>query len=292
MSGHDRPAAIDPLLRPDLLAAWQLTEASLLADTHTSRLYRVRRTDGTTAVLKLLKPEGRHERAGFAYLAWRDGLGAVRLLAQEEDACLLDDAGAQSLADLHEKEGDRTATPILCQILPLLHAPSPEPPPADLVPLERHFQSLFALADQDGPHRDMARWAARGVQDLIAGQTRPIPLHGDLHHGNVLKGADGDWRVIDPQGLIGDPAYEVANVFGNPSGAHLFAPERVAVLAEAFAPVLECSALRVLRFAGAHAMLSIAWSLDRPDDADALENIRERSAVAGLVRSLIEQQSV
>lgn len=285
-------ATDDPLLRPDLLSAWRLHSLNLLADTHTSRIYRVQRDDGKGAVIKLLKPEGRHERAGFAYLAWRNGLGAVRVLEQDNEACLLEDAGAESLANLHKSEGDRAATPILCQLLPLLHAPSPQPPPADLVSLEQHFHSLFELAEQAGPHREMACWAAAEARELLSRQTRSIPLHGDLHHDNVFKGKDGVWRVIDPQGLIGDPAYEVANIFGNPGGSHLFASERVARLADDFAPMLECSPLTVLRFAGVHAMLSIAWSLHRPETPETVENIRERTTVARHLRSLIEQQSV
>lgn len=292
MNMDTRSAPDDPMLRADLLADWRLHAPHLLADTHSSRLYRVRRADGSSAVLKQLKPEGLRERAGFAYLAWRDGLGAVRLLEQTDDAGLLDDAGTQSLADLHKAKGDEAATPILCQLLPLLHAPSDRPPPPDLIPLERHFRSLFHLAEQEGPHREMAIWAARQARDLLDHQTRQIPLHGDLHHDNVMLGADGIWRIIDPQGLIGDPAYEVANIFGNPGGAHLFEPARVVRLAEAFAPVLECDPLKLLRHAGAHAMLSTAWSLDEPHNPNAADNIRERLAVAGFIRSLIEQQSV
>jgi streptomycin 6-kinase len=28
-------------------------------------------------------------------------------------------------------------------------------------------------------------------------------LHGDLHHSNILASGDGEWKVIDPQGVIG-----------------------------------------------------------------------------------------
>jgi streptomycin 6-kinase len=287
MSMDTQAAHDDPHLRADLLTLWRLQSPDLIADTHSSRLYRVRRADGSSAILKQLKPEGHHERAGFAYLAWREGHGTVRLLAQQDDACLLEDAGTQSLAALHKAEGDEAATPILCRLLPMLHAPSDRPFPQDLTTLERHFRCLFELAEQDGPHREMAIWAAAEARDLLTHQTRQIPLHGDLHHDNVLKGADGIWRVIDPHGLIGDPAYEVANIFGNPGGPHLFAPERVAALAEVFAPVLDCSPLRVLRFAGVHAAVSIAWSLRPPQSPEAAENIRERAAVAGFIRSLI-----
>lgn len=288
MSESERYGDDDGVISRDLVEAFDIEKAHRLADTPTSRVFRVTRRGGSPAILKQLKAEGRHERLGFAYLGWRNGLGAVRLLAQIEDACLLEDAGIQSLANLHASAGDAAATEVLCALLKLLHAPSPMAPPAELLPLERHFKSLFDLADNHGPYQPLAGWAATEAKRLLSHQTRQIPLHGDLHHDNVLQGKDGLWRAIDPQGLIGDPAYEVANVFGNPSGPHLFEPARVERLAASFAPVLGCSPRRVLGFAGVHAMLSVAWSLSGPESDGAVTNIRERLAVATAIRSLIE----
>jgi streptomycin 6-kinase len=34
-------------------------------------------------------------------------------------------------------------------------------------------------------------------------------LHGDLHFNNILLGGDGRYTIIDPQGLIGDPVFDV-----------------------------------------------------------------------------------
>jgi streptomycin 6-kinase len=34
-------------------------------------------------------------------------------------------------------------------------------------------------------------------------------LHGDLHHDNILLGNDGEYIIIDPKGVIGDPIFDV-----------------------------------------------------------------------------------
>lgn len=48
---------------------------------------------------------------------------------------------------------------------------------------------------------------------------------GDLHHDNILQNSDdearysfsdGGWLVIDPKGVIGEQAYEVAAFIRNP----------------------------------------------------------------------------
>jgi len=50
---------------------------------------------------------------------------------------------------------------------------------------------------------------------MLAGIVERVPLHGDLHFRNVLF--DGaEWRLIDPKGVMGPPAYDLANLFINP----------------------------------------------------------------------------
>lgn len=42
-------------------------------------------------------------------------------------------------------------------------------------------------------------------------------MHGDLHQDNVIFDAsDGNWKVIDPFGVIGDPVYEFTPFMTNP----------------------------------------------------------------------------
>jgi streptomycin 6-kinase len=41
-------------------------------------------------------------------------------------------------------------------------------------------------------------------------------LHGDLHHWNVLQRGSAEWVMIDPVGVVGDPALDVARWMHNP----------------------------------------------------------------------------
>lgn len=61
----------------------------------------------------------------------------------------------------------------------------------------------------DTPHR--------GLRDqLLSTSPAPVFLHGDLHHENILQGQGSDHWVIDPKGLVGDPAFEAAAWLRNP----------------------------------------------------------------------------
>jgi streptomycin 6-kinase len=49
-------------------------------------------------------------------------------------------------------------------------------------------------------------------------------LHGDLHQENILLHGP-DWKLIDPKGLMGDPAYEPAAFLRNPVHAIHLMPD-------------------------------------------------------------------
>lgn len=54
-------------------------------------------------------------------------------------------------------------------------------------------------------------WLVRALaylNDLSASTHRPILLHGDLHHDNILRHQHA-WVVIDPKGIIGDLHFDV-----------------------------------------------------------------------------------
>lgn len=57
--------------------------------------------------------------------------------------------------------------------------------------------------------------ASKYFAELNNETVKPVLLHGDLHHDNILSGQHG-WRVIDPHGYIGHPAAEVGALFRNP----------------------------------------------------------------------------
>lgn len=43
-------------------------------------------------------------------------------------------------------------------------------------------------------------------------------LHGDFHHDNILLGHDGEYKIIDPKGVIGDPVFDVPRFILNEFG--------------------------------------------------------------------------
>lgn len=85
-----------------------------------------------------------------------------------------------------------------------------------MLPLIDWFEELWPLATTDARLARCAEVARR----LLADQTAVVPLHGDLHHGNVLDFGGGDRRVIDPKRLVGVRVFDYANIFCNPDLDH------------------------------------------------------------------------
>ncbi|GAA4111588.1 aminoglycoside phosphotransferase family protein [Aminobacter aganoensis] len=245
-------------------ARWNVTDPQLIAETFSSRIWKVRRADGTPAVVKALKPfdDVADEIRGAHYLSWRGGMGAVRLLGFEGHDMLLEYAGDRLLTDELNEHGDRHATDIANEVMARLLSPSDTPPPADLQPLRERYASLFkkAKADLDAAAGSPYVEAATIAERLLSNPHELHVLHGDLHHDNILLGERG-WLVIDPKGLIGDPAFDAANLFYNPLYRHDLSldPERVAYMAETFARTLGQRPDAILDHAIAWGCLSASW---------------------------------
>ena len=215
-------------------------------------------------MLKMLKPSS-DERRAAAWLRYIDGDGAVRLYESDESALLLERAdGPRSLTAMVAANGDDQTAEILADTVAKLHAPRSGHIPPRLTPLQEWFSSLYA---HESATPLLGRCAAV-ARKLLANARDVAPLHGDLHHGNVLDGGERGWLAVDPKALIGERAYEIANLLGNPwpHGEIVHNTERMQRLARLYAGRLGLDPRRVLAFAFAHAGLSASWDMDDGND--------------------------
>lgn len=204
-------------------AHWNVSDPELIAETFSSRIWKVRLADGGPAIVKALKPfdDVGDELRGAHYLGWRNGVGAVRLLQFEGHDMMLEYAGDRLLTTELNEHGDRHATDIANEVMARLISPSDTPPPADLQPLGERYASLFkkARAERDAGTKSLYVEAAGIAERLLSDPHDIRVLHGDLHHDNILLGERG-WLAIDPKGLLGDPGFDAANLFYNPLYRH------------------------------------------------------------------------
>jgi streptomycin 6-kinase len=213
-------------------------------------------------------------------MEWWEGIGAARVLARDPDALLMERAiGGACLADMARTGRDDEACRVLCAVAARLHAPRSKPLP-DLVPLTRWFRELEPAA---ALHGGILTRCAETARALLAEPAEPVVLHGDLHHGNVLDFGARGWLAIDPKRLIGERAFDYANIFTNPD---LDDPSRpVATLPGRFQRrlevVVEAAGLErrhLLRWILAWTGLSAVWYLGDGDPAYTDLHIAELAA--------------
>ena len=105
------------------------------------------------------------------------------------------------------------------------------------------------------------------VRDFFIENHKPVLMHGDFHHFNILSSERG-WLIIDPKGVIGPACYEVGPLLINPWG-DLFGKDyrsmtrrRIDILHERLGFEHE----RIREWGLAHAILSAWWSIEDHTD--------------------------
>jgi streptomycin 6-kinase len=145
--------------------------------------------------------------------------------------------------------------------------------PAELHPLRRWMRALFAWPlDSQRIPRDLIEHAQQIAESLLASSRRSVLLHGDFQHHNVLRRANGDWVIIDPKGVYGDPGFEIAAWMYNPPGVteredYLdIAKRRI----EIWSAVTGLPRAELTAWAFVGAVLSTCWSAAEPAPEDWL----------------------
>ncbi|TRW97491.1 APH(6) family putative aminoglycoside O-phosphotransferase [Paracoccus sp. M683] len=262
------------------LASWNLIADGDPIHTRGADLLPVRQA-GQPAMLKLLhEPE---ERRGVQLLDWWGGDGAAQVLARDSNgaALLMERAtGTRALADMARGAEDDEASRILCATIARLHAPRPGRPP----PLKPLAEQFHALAPMAATHGGILTRCAEIAVELLASPQGVVPLHGDIHHDNVLDFGARGWLAIDPQGLLGERGFDYANIFTNPDLSDPARPvaTRPGMFERRLQVVTQASGLpqrRLLQWIVAWTGLSASWFLGDADPMASIDlTIAERAA--------------
>ncbi|GAA0519590.1 aminoglycoside phosphotransferase family protein [Deinococcus depolymerans] len=254
---------------------WNLTPDGAAIRTTSSDLMPVR-WQGRAAMLKVTRSVV--EVRGYDLMVWLDGQGAAQVFRKGGRGLLMERLHPEpALAEMALGNQDSAATQILCSAAVQVHQQRPDHP-SSLLTLWEWFEELAESAELGGVFRQA--WVT--AQRLLADQRDVRPLHGDLHHGNVLRSPERGWLVIDPKGLTGERTFDFANMLCNPTLAHALTSGRLERQSALIAQEAGLDRTRLLAWVGAYAALSAAWHLE---DAQ-MEQARQSLAVSALAHSL------
>jgi streptomycin 6-kinase len=151
------------------------------------------------------------------------------------------------------------------------------------VELARTMRALWAGPAIRAEWRDLATWMraldqpAAGIDAGLLDRARdlgaelrqgaePVVLHGDFHHENVLREADGGVVVIDPKGVLGARGFDVGALLWNPIGQVLDHPEVMPVRLDVLSAELNLDSAEVRAWGWVAAVLSAAWEVEDGGD--------------------------
>jgi streptomycin 6-kinase len=174
---------------------------------------------GSQAIILKFNPEPWSLAAEARALKAFAGPGMAALLAEGEEALLIEYAdGGQSLKE-YAFAHDFEAINIFCSVAGKLH---------QAVRYEEkfvHIRDWLSELENNWPISNFVLDRARLIKNHLLESSGPyILLHGDLHQGNILKHKN-DWIAIDPKGVVGEALYEAGAFIRNPEALLINLPK-------------------------------------------------------------------
>lgn len=221
-------------------------------------------------ILKLGLDIDGFKREAAALMAF-EGFGVVQIFSENTGLLLLECVVPGMSLKSYFPEKDDEAINITAKVIKRLHkAPMPS---TYAFP---HIKDWLTTLDGDLKIPVQTLQKAREIRDKLLRTAIPdVFLHGDLHHDNILQNGN-DWVVIDPKGVIGEPAYEVAAFIRNPIPellTHDDAPNIIHNRVIRFAELLELPSQRIIDWCFVQAVLSWVWAIEDGCDASYFEHL-------------------
>ena len=231
-------------------------------------------------VLKL-KCDGRELEEEVIAIKAYNGLECITLIDYNLSfkAMILEQAiPGKSLSSLFP-DNDKQATQIAANCIRSLHTAT-IPPNIQFKTVDQiipHFKHRMALL------APFMNYAKELRESLLKAPFQEVLLHGDFHPGNIVSTANNKWIVIDPEGIIGDPLYDLAIYIRNPLIELMKSKDPLKVVTDRindFAKALNHPAQQIYEWCYLQAVTSTYWSLE--DRLDVTQHIAFLNLLNGI----------
>ncbi len=189
---------------------WRLDALSLIPSYSANLVFLCHSEDYGDAVLKIGDPAFPETRSEYLALRHFDGGRFCRVFAVDADkGALLIEHVKPGIPLRKELSLDKRLS-VFCSLYRGLHAEPAEPErfPSYTGWVNRITEYMSQRQDCVELYEHMKK-AREICLEVARRYTQKMLLHGDFHHDNILLGAGGEYRIIDPKGVVGDPVFDV-----------------------------------------------------------------------------------
>ena len=221
--------------------------------------------DSQHAVIKIAPPEAVEIFGEAAFLKSRNGIGAVKLIAEngESRAILLERVfPGETLVECFRDSQPGAVEPAI-KVLQAILRPVPDDT-VDIIRLDDWWDGLRRYSSTSFP-KNYAIKALDIYEKLSLEPARIFYLHGDFHPANFVSAERSPFLVIDPKGLIGHIGYEIAvflNNFHWWQETKVDIRERLHKAIDQFSKAFHLSHDELRQWAYAQMVLSAWWTFD------------------------------
>lgn len=192
------------------------------------------------------------------------GKGAVKLLKFDARLCAMLLERAMPGKTLSEVCGEDYGEAVEIAIEVMRKLPRNPPDKSEFVNLETWINALNRAVKINFEPEKVCK-AQKFFAELVEPFERKILLHGDIHFDNILTARREPYLLIDPKGIVGEIAYEIAVFLNDLAGwtAHLSNQKKILASAvESFSQAFAVSTADLRKWAYAFAVLSAWWMLE------------------------------
>lgn len=199
---------------------WALTSLQLIPSYSANLVFRCHSELHGAAVLKMSHAPFGGIKTEWQTLTHYAGRRMCQVFDVDLDTGVMLEEGLMPGTPLREEEDLDKRLDVFCSLYRDMHLP-----PAAADPYPTYADWVNRITDYMGTRSDCIalyehmRRAQEMLVSMSALYAQQMLLHGDFHHDNILLGEDGDYRIIDPKGVIGDPVFDtprfILNEFGD-----------------------------------------------------------------------------
>lgn len=206
---------------------WALTDFRLIPSYSANLVLRCQAESFGSAVLKISNLSFGEINTELNTLYEYSGRRFCKVFGADIENGVLLEEGVQPGTPLRDESSLEKRLSVFCSLYKGLHIP---PANAEIYPTYAGW--VGRITDYMSTRQDCKELYAYMKQannicsSVSALYSQKLLLHGDFHHDNMLLGHDGEYIIIDPKGVIGDPVFDVPrfilNEFGDEITAELY----------------------------------------------------------------------
>lgn len=200
-------------------AKWALSSIRLIPSYSANLVFRCHSELYGNAVLKIGHPSFGTIVTELRVLREYGGRRFCRVFDADPDNGVILEQSVEPGRPLREESDLDTRLAVFCSLYEDLYV---EPAKADLYPTYTEWVNNITAYMSTRPDctqlYEYMEKAKELHESVSAAYTRRLLLHGDFHHDNILRGENGEYVLIDPKGVVGDPVFDVPRFIVNEFG--------------------------------------------------------------------------